>query len=54
MDKKQKITLYFDDTLVEKAKIQAVLEKTNLSALVERLVKAYLTGKEAKKKSKSK
>jgi len=50
---KRKVTLYFDEGLVQKAKIQAVLENTNLSVLVERILGKYLEGSEAKGKSKS-
>jgi hypothetical protein len=51
---KKKVTLYFDEGLVQKAKIRAVLEKTNLSVLVERILNDYLAGSETKGKSKSK
>jgi len=51
---KKKVTLYFDEALVQQAKIQAVLENTNLSVLVERIVNSYLAGLRAKGKARLK
>jgi len=57
---KQKLTLYVSEELVQKAKIQAVLQKTSLSQIVETLLSDHLAGSEGRKqllpqrKSKSK
>jgi Family of unknown function (DUF6364) len=52
---KQKITLTIQDNLVEKMKIQAVLDKRSVSDITEELYQEYLDRrkKEGKRKSKS-
>ena len=42
---KQRLTLYVNESLVEKAKIRAVLEKTSLSQIFERLLDDYISKK---------
>jgi predicted HicB family RNase H-like nuclease len=50
---KQKLTLYVDEKLVQKAKVRAVLQKTSLSQIVEGLLGEYLAKSEGgKRKSK--
>jgi predicted HicB family RNase H-like nuclease len=52
---KQKLTLYVSEELVTKAKLRAVLQKTSLSQIVEKLLADHLAKLEgAKRKSKSK
>ena len=48
---KQKFTLTIDDALIEKIKIQAVLDKRSVSDITEELYREYL---ERQKKGKSK
>jgi hypothetical protein len=51
---KQKFTLTIDDALVEKIKIQAVLDKRSVSDITEELYREYLDRrKKGKGKSKS-
>lgn len=39
---KQKFTATMDDEILERIKIQAIREKTSVSALLEKLASAYL------------
>ena len=39
---KQKFTATMDDEVLERIKIQAIKEKTSVSALIEKIVRAYL------------
>jgi hypothetical protein len=51
---KQKFTLTIDDALIEKIKIQAVLDKRSVSDITEELYREYLDRqKKGKGKSKS-
>ena len=49
---KQQLTLTIDDTLIEKIKIQAVLDKRSVSDITEELYREYLDRQKEKKKSK--
>jgi hypothetical protein len=51
---KQKITLTIQDGLVEKVKIQAVLDKRSVSDITEELYREYLDRRKKEGKGKSK
>ena len=46
---KQRINLYLDENLVERAKIQAVLLKTSVSEMVEALLQEHVDRLEMRK-----
>ena len=46
---KNKLTLYVEEKTIERAKLQAVLQKTSISEMVERLLNGYLDESEKKK-----
>lgn len=41
---KKRVTMYIDSQLLKQAKIQAVKSDTNLSALLEKLLRQFLAG----------
>jgi hypothetical protein len=51
---RQKFTLSIDVALVEKIKIQAVLEKTDVSTITEELYREYLDKRKKEGRGKSK
>jgi hypothetical protein len=42
IDKKQRVTLFLDPSLLKQAKMQALIEDKSLSALIERALTKYL------------
>jgi hypothetical protein len=42
IDKKQRVTLFLDPSLLKQAKMQALVEDESLSALIERALTKYL------------
>jgi hypothetical protein len=51
---KDRLNLYVDEELIQRVKIQAVLNKTSVSEFVEKLLLAHLERVERRKEKKSK
>jgi hypothetical protein len=46
---KHKLTLYVEEKVIERSKLQAVLQKRSVSEIVESLLEQYLNGLEERK-----